>query len=1505
MQYGGEWPPLRCRGQDGGEGVAVGHVARRERHLRAQGPQFLRECLGSRCGRAAAAEQQQVFRALGGQSAGEVGGDPAGAARDEHGAARLPRPNGPTVGEGCAHQPSGVDGGSADRELVLAPRRPRQQGGQQCGGALAPGGGQVDQPAPPVRLFQADDLSESPQLRGRAAYGIARGNGGTGPRQPPQRRVHAGGVETAYEDEGVVGGLQEGHDPRVRALDKAVGGRGDVHLGSCGAQRLGHLSPVAVGDDHQPSARRWGGGGRVDPPPGHPVPPGIDGPGRRGPGGGGRLGPEPLVLEGVGGQVDGPGTGAGEAGPPVDGRPAHVRLAQGQQHATRAALAPAERAGDGDLAFGGLGRVLHRARQHGVRADLDEEVVPLLQQCARGLLEPHRLPEIAEPVRAVEPGRVETAAGDAGVERHPRRRRCHGAQQLRQLLADRVHMGGVRGVVHGDAARPHPGLVGPGEQFVEGSGVARDHDGGRAVDRREIDPPLPARERLACLVGGELDGDHATPAGEREDRLRAQRDHPGAVLEGQGSGDDRRRDLALGVPDHRRRLHAVRPPHLRKRHHHRPQHGLDHVDPRQLAAPGEDFGQRPVDEPRQRLLALGHPRGEDRGGLQQLHRHTGPLRALPREHEDGFGVAALAGHQAGRVVAFGQGPQPVREVVAGVGEDDGAVGEGGAGGGEGVSDVGGGGGGVPGQVGQEAVGLAAQGGGGGGGERPGERAGGGAGPRSAPGPRSVPGLRSTAELRSVVGIGPVRAALVHGTARHVVTAGPAVGARSAAVAVPACPAAAPVRGGVRGGLGGPDGRDRPGGRGWLRGLLQEYVHIGAADPERRHAGPPRTPRLRPLAGLRQQFHGARRPVDLPGRLVHVQRLRQHPVPQRQHRLDHTGHAGHRLRMPDVRLQRPHVQRPFTVLAVGRQQRLRLDRIAQTGAGAVRLHRVHVGGRQARVRQCLPDHPLLGGTVGGAQAVRGTVLVGRRAPQHGQYGMSVAARVGEAFEEDDGGALAPADAVGGVREGLAAAVGGEAALAGEDDETRRGREDAHPGGQGQGAVALAQRLAREVQGDEGGGTRGVDGDRRALQPQGVRDPTGHHAAGAAGDGVALVLDGVHEQGAVAGGQAADENSGAAAAQRQRVDPGPFDRLPGRLQEQSLLGVHREGLARRDPEQGGVEVTGVVEERAVPRVGLARLVGVGIVEVVEIPATVGGQSTDGVHLVGDELPQLLGRVGAAGQTTRHADDGQRLAPLVLGLAQPVAGLLQLRRDPPQIGAELVLGHGRLQIGVGDAAGRGGRGGPQPTPRSRSMRSKISSSVADSRTSAGCVAAAWSVASRRAARSRSLRAMSDRASGSRWGADTAGSRACSTRSSSRWTRRASGGPSGASPSSSSRRSVARAVGVGWSKTRVAGSRRPVAAFRRLRSSVAVSESNPRSLNGRSGVRSSGEAWPSTAAACSRTDSTRVSCRSRSVSLVRRSRSRTPSPSLAPSVSGRSPRRARAASGISSISGRRRASA
>ena len=124
-------------------------------------------------------------------------------------------------------------------------------------------------------------------------------------------------------------------------------------------------------------------------------------------------------------------------------------------------------------------------------------------------------------------------------------------------------------------------------------------------------------------------------------------------------------------------------------------------------------------------------------------------------------------------------------------------------------------------------------------------------------------------------------------------------------------------------------------------------------PNARHA----RARGRPFAGhgmrLGQQPYVPGRPVDVRRRLVGVQGLRRQLRAAAPATILITpATPGGGLRVADVRLDRAEPQRPVrrAVLAVRGQQRLRLDRVAERRAGAVRLDDVDVGRLEARVGQ---------------------------------------------------------------------------------------------------------------------------------------------------------------------------------------------------------------------------------------------------------------------------------------------------------------------------------------------------------------------------------------------------------------------------------------------------------------------------------------------------------------------------------------------------------------------------
>ncbi len=163
---------------------------------------------------------------------------------------------------------------------------------------------------------------------------------------------------------------------------------------------------------------------------------------------------------------------------------------------------------------------------------------------------------------------------------------------------------------------------------------------------------------------------------------------------------------------------------------------------------------------------------------------------------------------------------------------------------------------------------------------------------------------------------------------------------------------------------------------------------------------------------------------------------------------------------------------------------------------MRLHRIHIRRRQPGIRQRRTNHPLLCGTVRRRQAAAGAVLVDRRAPHHREHPVTVAPRVRQPLQQEHAHALGEAGAVRAVGEGAAAAVGGQSALAAEFDVDVGRRHDGDTAGQRHRALAAPQRLHCQVQRHQRRRARRVDGDRGALEAEGVGDATGGDTVGIA-------------------------------------------------------------------------------------------------------------------------------------------------------------------------------------------------------------------------------------------------------------------------------------------------------------------------------------------------------------------------------------------------------------------------
>ena len=331
----------------------------------------------------------------------------------------------------------------------------------------------------------------------------------------------------------------------------------------------------------------------------------------------------------------------------------------------------------------------------------------------------------------------------------------------------------------------------------------------------------------------------------------------------------------------------------------------------------------------------------------------------------------------------------------------------------------------------------------------------------------------------------------------------------------------------------------------LRCLLDDHVRVRAGDTERRDTGAARVAVRGPVAALGQQLDGAGLPFHIGRRRVDVERLRQHTVAQRHDHLDHARDTAGGLRVAEVRLDGTEQQRGLPVLPVGGEHGLRLDRVTQRRARAVRLYRVHFGRCQAGVRQRLPDHALLRRAVRRGQAVRRAVLVDRGAAQHGEHLVAVAASVGKSFQQHHTGAFGPAGAVGGLSECLATAVRREPTGRGERGVGVRCGHDRDTTSQCEVAFAVAQGVRGPVHGHERGRAGRVDRDGGAFEAEQVGDAAGQHRRGERGRRVrAGLLQRPVEQRLVVLAGGADEDAGEAALQRRRVEARTFAAPPRR-------------------------------------------------------------------------------------------------------------------------------------------------------------------------------------------------------------------------------------------------------------------------------------------------------------------------------------------------------------------------
>ncbi len=81
------------------------------------------------------------------------------------------------------------------------------------------------------------------------------------------------------------------------------------------------------------------------------------------------------------------------------------------------------------------------------------------------------------------------------------------------------------------------------------------------------------------------------------------------------------------------------------------------------------------------------------------------------------------------------------------------------------------------------------------------------------------------------------------------------------------------------------------------------------------------------------------------------------------------------------------------------------------------------------------------------------------------------------------------------------------------------------------------------------------------------------------------------------------------------------LPGGFQQQTVLRIHRSRFTFADPEELGIKVADVIEERAPSTYRPSGHAGFGVVVLVRVPA-VGGDLSDQIVAPQQRLPQPIG-------------------------------------------------------------------------------------------------------------------------------------------------------------------------------------------------------------------------------------------------------------------------------------------
>ena len=423
------------------------------------------------------------------------------------------------------------------------------------------------------------------------------------------------------------------------------------------------------------------------------------------------------------------------------------------------------------------------------------------------------------------------------------------------------------------------------------------------------------------------------------------------------------------------------------------------------------------------------------------------------------------------------------------------------------------------------------------------------------------------------------------------------------------------------------------------------MEVGPAEAEGRHpCAPFFTGGRKPGPGFVKQINGGLRIGDCVDGVVHTHMGRQHLVMQRQGDLDQAGDTRCCLGVPDDGLDRAQgdglcsCALSFQCAGDG----LRLGLVAHRRTGAMRLDQAQRCGPEARLG------------IGPVQGAHLSFRTWRRHPQclairgarnrldDGINAVAIAFGVGEALQDQYGGALRNHDAIGALVETAGRARGGQGLGLGEAEVAERTLDGVHTASQGDVCASGFEVVNGQADSRQRGGAGRVDGEVAPPKVQAIGDATGSHVLEHTGEGFLRPLrqpvpDRVRRcvdkawnfrPNAVLHAQVADATAGAEhdagvlAVEIAICVAGVRQRAMRGLQAKQLHGV--DGLHRLGRNAEGQGIEGNFVEKAAP-FGIHLVAGglVGVVVQLPIPSRLGHEVGD-LALVQDDVPEVFGIV-----------------------------------------------------------------------------------------------------------------------------------------------------------------------------------------------------------------------------------------------------------------------------------------